>query len=305
MQTPVDKELVKKLVEKNLIQKLRDAHIERDRQIDIEEMLKFYRTDPSGEYPPEGRDNFKEWINSVFEKIVVDSDFLKIVFCPDLFLKLNKNEYMGRILSIMKDCAIQLFNKMIEEKLEWNFNTRKYTYYIVIACLSIAVKNIGAHDWLNDDKIIFSQIIKALNKSIKPVPKQGETPKKDINFDLEICKQIEFDILKITGWKGCNMYDLKEDYTDYFKYTETEDKFDIPDKTISSELSKDIKAIIGYEEAKKKAGDSKPKRLPLPLPKNMPKKSPSPKSKKMSKSPSPKSPKKSPSKSAFKKKKRV
>ena len=261
-----------------------------------EKMLDFYRKVPAKEVPPEERDGIKDWIKHAFEQIVIDSDFLINVFDNDIFLKLYENEYMGRILTIMKDCAIELFNKMIEEKLHWNFDI-KYTFYIAIACLSIAVKNIGAYDWLNDDNIILSQIIKALNK----------VNKKNVIYDLIICKKIEIDIFKITEWKGCNMYDLKKDYTDYFDYTKTEDKFDIPDEIISSELSKTIKAIIDYE---KKIEDSKPKRLPLPLPK--PKKSPSPKSPKKSpspkspkprkKSPSPKSPKKSPSKSAFKKK---
>ena len=270
-------------------------------------MLDFYRKVPAKEVPPEERNGIKVWIKHAFEQIVIDEDFFKNVFDKDIFLKLNENEYMGIILTIMKDCAIELFNKMIEEKLHWNFDI-KYTFYIAIACLSIAIKNIGAHDWLNNDNIILSQIIKALNK----------VNKKNVIYDLIICKKIEIDIFKITEWKGCNMYDLKKDYTDYFDYTKTEDKFDIPDEIISSELSKTIKAIIDYE---KKMEDSKPKRLPLPLPKpkkspspKSPKKSPSPKSPKKSpskapkKSPSPKSPKapkKSPSKSAFKKKKRV
>jgi len=287
-----EKERIKKVLEKVIIKKLRDAHLERDRQIDIEEMLKFYRTPPSTEVPQTERADFKDGFKSVFESIVTDEVFVMKVFDYDLFLKLNETEYMGRILTIMKDCAIELFNKMIEEKLKWNFNM-SYKDYIAIACLLIAIKNIGTQDWLNDDNIIFSEIMKTLNKI------NGTY----VEFSLEICEQIEIDILKITGWKGCNVYDLKKDYTDYFKYTETKDKFDIPDKTISSELSEAIKEIIAEEEkekeeekAKKKAAeDSKPKRLPLPLPKNMPKKSPSPKSKKMSKSPSPKSLKKSPS----------
>lgn len=271
-----EKERIKEVLKKVVIKKLRDAHLERGRQIDVEEMLKFYRTPPSTEVPLETSKAYKAHINNVFKIILLkDDEFLMNVFDYHTFLELNKN-FRDKTLSLILDCALQLFNKIIEETLKWNIN-KIYIYYIAIACLSIAVKNIAAHDWLNDDEII-PQIIKALNKSVKPIPKPGETPQKDFNFDLKTLQKIEFDILEITGWKGCDKYDLKKDYTDYFKYKKTEDEFDPdyfkyketehefdpdyfeyketedefdPDETISSELSKDIKAIIGYEEAKK------------------------------------------------------
>jgi len=267
-----EKERIKKVLEKVIIKKLRDAHIERDRQIDIEKMLTFYRKPPSTEVPLETSKAYKVLINNVFDIILKDDEFLKNVFDYHTFFELNKN-FRDKTLSLILDCALQLFNKIIEETLKWNIN-KIYIYHIAIACLSIAVKNITAHDWLNYNKII-PQIIKALNKSVKPIPKPGETPHEDFNFDLKTLRKIEFDILEITGSKGCDKYDLKKDYTDYFKYKkteynfeldpdylkykETEDKFD-PDETISSKLSKDIKEIIAEEEKEKEEEKKKKKR---------------------------------------------
>lgn len=326
----------------------RETNIERDRQIDIEKMVKFYRTPPSVQVPLQNHTTYKKIIESVFRKILEDDEFLFAVFDHHIFLdegreererKLNKN-FKDKTISLILHCALELFDKIIEEMLEWNIN-KIYIYNIAIACLSFAIKNIAGFDWLNNDKII-PRIIEAFNK-----PKPGDPPQRYINFDLKILQQIEFDILIITEGKGCNIYDLKIDYTDYFEYKEKFDD-DLPsvpsdsynykkefdnDFSFVGKVMDHIKSIIvkkphmfsvkQIDDFNKNGTDSK---LFISFTKDlikleesrkkMPKNSPLPKPQKLSpykpkirlplpkpkKSPSPKSPKKSPSKSAFKKK---
>ena len=114
----------------------------------------------------------------------------------------------SKIFNIMINCAIELFEEIVKEKkLDFEQDSKilenKSAVHHIMACLIIALKMYGAHDWIKDANIIPS-IVKFVDLEFK------------ITVDPRELLELEGYILEMTDWKGCESYKLVKNYDAYF-----------------------------------------------------------------------------------------
>ena len=89
------------------------------------------------------------------------------IFVNDVFKKFGVKDISitrSKIFNIMINCAIELFEEIVKEKkLDFEQDSKilenKSAVHHIMACLIIALKMYGAHDWIKDANIIFIIII--------------------------------------------------------------------------------------------------------------------------------------------------
>lgn len=132
------------------------------------------------------------------------------IFVNDVFKKFGVKDISitrSKIFNIMINCAIELFEIVKEKKLDFEQDSKilenKSAVHHIMACLIIALKMYGAHDWIKDTNIIPS-IVKFVDLEFK------------ITVDPRELLELEGYILKMTDWKGCESYKLVKNYDAYF-----------------------------------------------------------------------------------------
>lgn len=148
-------------------------------------------------------ENAKKLLKELCYKVLSSPIFVNDVFRKKFDVK-DISITRSKIFNIMINCAIELFEKIVKEKkLDFEQDSKilenKSAVHHIMACLIIALKMYGAHDWIRDANIIPS-IVKFVDLEFK------------ITVDPRELLELEGYILKMTDWKGCESYKLVKNY---------------------------------------------------------------------------------------------
>lgn len=147
-------------------------------------------------------ENAKKLLKELCYKVLSSPIFVNDVFRKNFGVK-DISITRSKIFNIMINCAIELFEKIVkEEKLDFERDSileNKLAVHYIMACLIIALKMYGAHDWIKDENIIPS-IVKFVKLEF------------EITVDPRELLKLEGYILKMTDWKGCESYKLIKNY---------------------------------------------------------------------------------------------
>jgi hypothetical protein len=148
-------------------------------------------------------ENAKKLLKELCYKVLSSPIFVNDVFRKNFGVK-DISITRSKIFNIMINCAIELFEKIVkEEKLDFERDSKilenKLAVHYIMACLIIALKMYGAHDWIKDENIIPS-IVKFVKLEF------------EITVDPRELLKLEGYILKMTDWKGCESYKLIKNY---------------------------------------------------------------------------------------------
>ena len=139
-------------------------------------------------------------LDTVIDTIINDKKFQEFVFNENT-LDL-KSIAFTRIISLMKQCAIELLYKMLVEVLEGVVD-REVLNDLAGACLSLSIKLYGSHDWIYSGNVLNGIFYKARDEGII--------------LDLRVINIMERDIMKNTDWKGCPTFYLNKKYDTMFQ----------------------------------------------------------------------------------------
>jgi hypothetical protein len=152
-------------------------------------------------------ENAKKLLKELCYKVLSSPIFVNDVFRKNFGVK-DISITRSKIFNIMINCAIELFEKIVkEEKLDFERDSileNKLAVHYIMACLIIALKMYGAHDWIKDENIIPS--------IVKFVKLEFEELEFEITVDPRELLKLEGYILKMTDWKGCESYKLIKNY---------------------------------------------------------------------------------------------
>lgn len=139
-------------------------------------------------------------LNTLIDDIIKDKKFQEYIFDEQVLDKKSKS--FSKIISLMKRCAIELLDEMLLQVLGGIID-REILNDLAGACLSLAIKLYGAHDWIFSGQVLGAMSYIAKNKGI--------------NLDLRLMNIIERDIMKNTNWKGCPTFYLDKTYDPMFQ----------------------------------------------------------------------------------------
>jgi hypothetical protein len=148
-------------------------------------------------------ENAKKLLKELCYKVLSSPIFVNDVFRKKFDVK-DISITRSKIFNIMINCAIELFEEIVKEKkLHFEQDSKilenKSAVHHIMACLIIALKMYGAHDWIKDANIIPS-IVKFVELEFK------------ITVDPRELLELEGYILEMTDWKGCESYKLVKNY---------------------------------------------------------------------------------------------
>jgi len=136
-------------------------------------------------------------------KVLSSPIFVNDVFRKNFGVK-DISVTRSKIFNIIINCAIELFEEIVKEKkLKFERDSKilenTLAVHYIMACLIIALKMYGAHDWIKDANII---------------PSIAEFVKLEFKITVVPLKLVELEgyILKMTDWKGCESYKIIKNY---------------------------------------------------------------------------------------------
>jgi hypothetical protein len=161
--------------------------------------------------------------------------FIRGVFDLEVLDVSFKN--LQKILSLMRVCAMELLEKMLNVELKGQVS-EEAIWNIAAACLSLSIKLYGAHDW-----IWSSDILPLIVESARHYRKMDRR----ISVDPRIINLMERDIMQRTDWKGCSTFYLDRKYDSMFPGLDNEPT-ESDYKRMSKEGSSLLKNAVGYVE---------------------------------------------------------
>ena len=144
---------------------------------------------------------------------------------------------LQKILSLMRVCAMELLEKMLNIELKGQVS-EEAIWNIAASCLSLSIKLYGAHDW-----IWSGHIMPLIVESTRHYRKKDRR----ISVDPRIINLMERDIMKRTNWKGCSTFYLDRKYDSMFPGLDNEPT-ESDYKRMSREGSSLLKRAVGNVE---------------------------------------------------------
>ncbi len=158
-----------------------------------------YRTGEIIEFTPETKSKVLKPLIDFITFIIRDVEFQEEVFDLNVLSSVSNKNY-NKILNLMRVCAIELLEKMLNIQLKGKIS-KDSMWNIAGACLTLAIKLYGAHDW-----------IWARNIMPAIVTVSEKWPDLDESLNPRILNLMERDIMKRTDWKGCATFYLNRKY---------------------------------------------------------------------------------------------
>lgn len=138
-------------------------------------------------------------LDTVIDTIINDKKFQEFVFNENV-LDL-KSIAFTRIISLMKQCAIELLDKMLQ--VLGGIVDRNVLNDLAGACLSLSIKLYGSYDWIYSENVLNGIFYKARDEGII--------------LNSRLMNIMERDIMKNTDWKGCPTFYLEKTYDPMFQ----------------------------------------------------------------------------------------
>jgi hypothetical protein len=137
--------------------------------------------------------------------VLKNETFKQYVFDMNVLGDLPQKNFL-KILSLMRVCAIELIERMLNIVLEGRVDETSI-WNIASASLSLSIKLSGAHDWIYSGDIL--NLLSYLAQKYRSVDPRASVDPKIVNI-------MERDIMQRTNWKGCSTFYLNRKYDSMF-----------------------------------------------------------------------------------------